>query len=316
MTLEAKGLSWSRGGNLVLDDVTLRPTEGETIGILGPNGSGKSSLLRALGGLAHPQQGTVTLEGTDIRRLRRRQIARRVAMVSQHATTDVDLAVIDVVRLGRIPHSSAFGGDDEGERVVADAIARTGLTDKAHDLWHTLSGGEQQRAQIARALAQEPRELLLDEPTNHRRRRAENGPYQAEDRGENTDDCGFGRLHGSRGHQSCQRVQAQHRGGQRVPVTAGEDEESQVREHLCAAEQGQGRHPARANPRQCRQIPAEPRAARHNDEERIGIRHHPGGRGVRGGTGDGRHDADEPATQLVGHAKGRMHRSIIAAVHR
>ena len=70
MTLEAKGLSWSRGGNLVLDDVTLRPTEGETIGILGPNGSGKSSLLRALGGLAHPQQGTVTLEGTDIRRLR------------------------------------------------------------------------------------------------------------------------------------------------------------------------------------------------------------------------------------------------------
>ena len=167
MTLEAKGLSWSRGGNLVLDDVTLRPTEGETIGILGPNGSGKSSLLRALGGLAHPQQGTVTLEGTDIRRLRRRQIAWRVAMVSQHATTDVDLAVIDVVRLGRIPHSSAFGGDDEGERVVADAIARTGLTDKAHDLWHTLSGGEQQRAQIARALAQEPRELLLDEPTNH-----------------------------------------------------------------------------------------------------------------------------------------------------
>ncbi|MBD0862048.1 ABC transporter ATP-binding protein [Gordonia sp. zg691] len=167
MTIRAHKVSWTRGGNLVLDDVTLVAEPGEMIGILGPNGSGKSSLLRALGGLARPQLGEVSIDGTDITTIRRRQLARRVAVVSQHATTDVDLSVIDVVRLGRIPHRSTFGDDDHGERVVAEVLARTGLASKAHDRWHTLSGGEKQRAQIARALAQEPAELLLDEPTNH-----------------------------------------------------------------------------------------------------------------------------------------------------
>ena len=168
MTLRAKNLSWNRGGTLVLDDVSLDPMPGETIGILGPNGSGKSSLLRALAGIARPQQGTVTLDGTGIGSLRRRDVARRVAMVSQHATTETDIAVIDVVRLGRIPHASSFGGRSVDEdRVVEAALERTGLADKATRSWRTLSGGEQQRAQIARALAQEPQELLLDEPTNH-----------------------------------------------------------------------------------------------------------------------------------------------------
>ncbi len=167
MTIHAKKVSWSRSGHLVLDEVTVEPLPGETIGILGPNGSGKSSLLRALAGLARPQSGEVTIDGTDITSIRRRQVARRVAVVAQHATTDVDLSVVDVVRLGRIPHRSAFGDDEDGQLVVADVLARTGLTDKAHHRWHTLSGGEKQRAQIARALAQEPTELLLDEPTNH-----------------------------------------------------------------------------------------------------------------------------------------------------
>lgn len=168
MTLEAQRVSWRRGGSLVLDGVTLRPEHGSTVGLLGPNGSGKSSLLRLLQGIAKPDSGTITLDGTELSRLRRREIAQTVASVTQHADTDVDIVVRDVVRLGRTPHRSAFGGElARDERIIAKALEQVGLTAKADHLWHTLSGGECQRVHIARALAQEPRELLLDEPTNH-----------------------------------------------------------------------------------------------------------------------------------------------------
>ncbi|WP_456284613.1 ABC transporter ATP-binding protein [Microbacterium sp. JZ70] len=168
MTLEAERVSWRRGGALVVDGVSLRPEPGQTIGLLGPNGSGKSSLLRLLQGLARPDAGRVTLDGADLSQLRRREVARAIATVTQHAETDADIVVRDVVRLGRTPHRPLLGGETaHDERAIADALERVGLADKADRLWHALSGGERQRAHIARALAQEPRELLLDEPTNH-----------------------------------------------------------------------------------------------------------------------------------------------------
>jgi iron complex transport system ATP-binding protein len=168
VTLEARQVSWNRGGALVVDGVTLTPTPGSTVGLLGPNGSGKSSLLRLLTGTARPDAGTVTLDGAELGSLPRRDVARAVAVVSQHADTDTDIRVRDVVRLGRIPHRGFLGAAAAGdEAAVAAALEHTGLADKADRLWHTLSGGERQRVHIARALAQEPRELLLDEPTNH-----------------------------------------------------------------------------------------------------------------------------------------------------
>ncbi|PTR28777.1 iron complex transport system ATP-binding protein [Rhodococcus sp. OK519] len=168
MTLSAKDVGWSRDGHLVLDGVTVVAERGETVGLLGPNGSGKSSLLRLLAGIAAPDTGTVTLDDADIRTVRRRQIARRVAMVDQHAHTDVDVTVLDVVRLGRIPHRGVFGSDPAvDDAAIQKALAGTGMSERRGRAWHTLSGGERQRAQIARALAQEPEHLLLDEPTNH-----------------------------------------------------------------------------------------------------------------------------------------------------
>ncbi|NKY59054.1 ABC transporter ATP-binding protein [Nocardia flavorosea] len=168
MTLHADTVSWNRGGALVVDGVTVTPEPGETVGLLGPNGSGKSSLLHLLNGVVRPTAGVVTLDGDDLSAMRRRDIARAVAVVGQHADTDLDITVGDVVRLGRIPHRTTFGGDPVADdAAVASALEHTGLTAKANRLWHRLSGGEKQRAQIARALAQEPRELLLDEPTNH-----------------------------------------------------------------------------------------------------------------------------------------------------
>lgn len=168
MTLSAERVSWRRGGALVVDGVTVHPEPGSTVGLLGPNGSGKSSLLRLLQGREHPDTGMVRLDDRDIASLRTRDVARVVATVSQHADTDVELTVRDVVRLGRTPYRSFWAGDTKADdRAVDAALAQVQLADKADHDWHVLSGGERQRAQIARALAQEPRELLLDEPTNH-----------------------------------------------------------------------------------------------------------------------------------------------------
>ncbi|MBL1080323.1 ABC transporter ATP-binding protein [Nocardia sp. 2] len=168
MTLRALDLTWTRSGRMVLDGVTLDPEPGSTVGLLGPNGSGKSSLLRLMAGLDRADSGQVLLDQAALHTIRRRQLARRIALVGQHADTELDLTVHDVVRLGRIPHRGPFGGDPALDTAAIDqALKVAGLVDKAADRWHTLSGGERQRTLIASALAQEPRELLLDEPTNH-----------------------------------------------------------------------------------------------------------------------------------------------------
>ncbi|MFE4538676.1 ABC transporter ATP-binding protein [Streptomyces scopuliridis] len=168
MTLRTERVSRTADGRLILDGVSLAPPPGAMTGLLGPNGSGKSTLLRLLAGVLAPGCGVVTLDGRPLDELRRRDIARRVAVVEQQADTLVELSVADVVRLGRIPHRRPWHPPTSAdERAVTAALERTGLSDRACQRWSTLSGGERQRVQIARALAQEPRELLLDEPTNH-----------------------------------------------------------------------------------------------------------------------------------------------------
>ncbi|MFE7270564.1 ABC transporter ATP-binding protein [Streptomyces sp. NPDC057623] len=153
---------------VIVDGITLTLRPGETVGLLGPNGSGKSTLLRLLAGVLAPSAGLVTLDGRPLSEVGRRATARRVATVEQHAHTQTELTVRDVVALGRVPHRRAWTPPAAADaEAVTAALARTGLTDRAGQSWHTLSGGERQRTQIARALAQEPRELLLDEPTNH-----------------------------------------------------------------------------------------------------------------------------------------------------
>ncbi|PZT73519.1 MULTISPECIES: ABC transporter ATP-binding protein [unclassified Streptomyces] len=166
--LRADRVGREAAGRLLLDGVTLAPGPGTTVGLIGPNGSGKSTLLRILAGVLAPHTGVVTLDGAPLAATGRRAVARRVAVVDQHAVTQEELSVLDVVRLGRIPHRRAWSAPTgEDAAAVDEALERTGLTDRRDQSWHTLSGGERQRVQIARALAQRPRELLLDEPTNH-----------------------------------------------------------------------------------------------------------------------------------------------------
>ncbi|WP_417309058.1 ABC transporter ATP-binding protein [Devosia sp.] len=168
MSIKAKNLIWSAGGKRILNGVSLEARPGQMLGLLGPNGSGKSSLLRLLAGLRQPAEGKVTLDGRDMRQLSRKAIARRVALVEQHAATESAVRVRDVVALGRIPHQAMLAGATHADVEAVDAaLARVGMQDRDKQLWQSLSGGERQRVHIARALAQAPRELLLDEPTNH-----------------------------------------------------------------------------------------------------------------------------------------------------
>ena len=128
MSLATRNVSWNVGGRQVVSDVTLDVTPGTTLGLLGPNGSGKSSLLRLLAGVRKPASGRVLLDGADLHRLRRRDIARRIAVVEQHAQTELDLTVSDVVKLGRIPHRSTWSAEDSTDRsAVAEALARVEL---------------------------------------------------------------------------------------------------------------------------------------------------------------------------------------------
>lgn len=168
MTILAQNLVWGVRGRTIVNDVSLTVAEGETLGLIGPNGSGKSSLLRVLSGLRAPQSGRVEILGQDVARLSRRALARQVAFVQQNATTDTNVAVRDVVRLGRTPHRSALAGwTATDEAAVTAALAQVDMSDRRGQPWQTLSGGERQRVHIARALAQTPRVMFLDEPTNH-----------------------------------------------------------------------------------------------------------------------------------------------------
>src|SRR5690606_1409706 len=150
------------------ENVTLDVVPGEMLGLVGPNGSGKSTLLHCLAGLRTPSGGEVTLDKHPVSAMSRRQVAQRIAFVSQQADTVDRISVLEAVQLGRTPWLGAltpYGTKDS--MIVEAALTDTDIVSLAQRRWQTLSGGERQRAHIARALAQTPKILLLDEPTNH-----------------------------------------------------------------------------------------------------------------------------------------------------
>jgi iron complex transport system ATP-binding protein len=149
-----------------LRDVTLSVGAGEIVALLGPNGSGKSTLLAVLGSEIAPRVGRVLLDGVDVRRIRRRAFARRIARLPQDPASPEGLSVGALVLSGRHPHRSAFEAvGTEDRAAVRRALRAMGLSDFAHRAIDHLSGGERRRAWLAMVLAQEAELLLLDEPT-------------------------------------------------------------------------------------------------------------------------------------------------------
>ncbi|MFC7860152.1 ABC transporter ATP-binding protein [Arthrobacter koreensis] len=157
-----------RSGRVLVDgvDCTLEP--GTFTGLLGPNGAGKSTLLHVLAGVLDPDAGTVRLRDRPLSSTRARERARSIALVEQSLPGETSQRVREVAALGRTPHRSLLAGDSRRDLdVVENSLAAAGVLRLAERSYSTLSGGEQQRVQLARALAQEPEVLLLDEPTNH-----------------------------------------------------------------------------------------------------------------------------------------------------
>lgn len=166
--LAAEGLVFGYRGRPVLEGVDLAVRSGEVLGIIGPNGSGKSTLMRLLAGILRPEQGVVRLGDLPLPAYRRRELARRLALVPQDPRLDFPFAVLEVALMGRAPHLSAmaFAGTRDLE-IARAALARLDVAHLERRPLDALSGGERQRVFLARALAQEPEVLLLDEPTTH-----------------------------------------------------------------------------------------------------------------------------------------------------
>jgi iron complex transport system ATP-binding protein len=163
--ISLRSVSVVLGGKRVVDGVDAVVERGEWVTLIGPNGAGKSTLLRAVAGLVD-FEGAIELDGAPAARLGRREIARRLAFVPQSPLLPPDLQVRDYVLLGRTPHIGPFGNESPGDVEAAErALHRLELDELARRPLRTLSGGEQQRAVLARALAQEAPMLLLDEPT-------------------------------------------------------------------------------------------------------------------------------------------------------
>lgn len=169
-TLEIKDVSCGYGKNAVVKGFSALFKSGEFVGILGANGSGKTTLLKAITGILPLMSGQVYYDGNTIKNLTRLDIAKNFAFVSQHKDgMFYKSTVLDIVTLGRLPHLKAFEWNlSKGHiDIVNQALAYTKTVSLKEREMHTLSGGENQRVFIAKALAQEPSVLILDEPTVH-----------------------------------------------------------------------------------------------------------------------------------------------------
>ncbi len=149
-----------------LDGVSMVVPRGSFYALLGSNGSGKSTLLRALLGMVPSESGKTRVSGRSVAEWDRRALAREVGVVAQAESVTFPLRVRDLVGMGRYPYLGPLQPETATDReAVRRAMERCDVGDLAHRFVSTLSGGELQRARIARALAQEPNALLLDEPT-------------------------------------------------------------------------------------------------------------------------------------------------------
>ena len=149
-----------------LSDVDARIVRGSFTAVIGPNGSGKSTLLRVLLGALVPDRGEVLFEEKPLAAYTRGELARSIGAVTQMEELPFPVTIRELVAMGRYAHLGAWRAEGESDRAaVASALTRCDIAALADRAITQVSGGERQRARIARALAQQPRTLVLDEPT-------------------------------------------------------------------------------------------------------------------------------------------------------
>lgn len=173
-TLSVDNVSWAapsstRGKALpILSNVSLSIDNGKFVGLIGPNGAGKSTLLRTIYRACKPDSGKVLVNGKDIWTLSSKEAARNTAVILQEQNEYMGLTVRDVVAQGLNPHKGLFEWDTHSDRErITSLMLDMELQELQHRPFSIMSGGEKQRAFLARALLQSPELLLMDEPTNH-----------------------------------------------------------------------------------------------------------------------------------------------------
>lgn len=166
--MEVNNLQAGYGDCPVLQQINFSVAAGEWVSIIGPNGSGKTTLLRLIGAYLTPSGGTVMVDGRRVETYARKDLARAIAVTGAQIPADFPFTVSEFVLLGRTPHMANWAWERPQDwRETAAAIQQTGLAKHSSQLVNQLSSGGQQKAVLARALAQQPTILLLDEPTVH-----------------------------------------------------------------------------------------------------------------------------------------------------
>jgi len=167
MRLEIKSLAMNIDGNVILHDINVSVENHEFVGIIGPNGSGKSTFLKCIYRVLRPTMGNIYIDGIDINDMSYQESALKIAVVAQNNFYSFDFPVLDIVLMGRFPHKGMLERDNPSDYDLArKALGKVGLADLEKRSFLTLSGGEQQRVFLARALVQETECMILDEPMN------------------------------------------------------------------------------------------------------------------------------------------------------
>ncbi len=150
----------------VLQNITLKVMPGEMVGLIGPNGSGKSTIIKAFSRVIHPTSGEIVINGQEIRKIPRRELACMIGVVPQMPLLPSTFTAFEIVLMGRNPHLGLFQSEDRQDlALVWQAMQKTGTDSLANRYINELSGGEIQCVLVARVLVQETEAILLDEPT-------------------------------------------------------------------------------------------------------------------------------------------------------
>lgn len=168
MEILAEAVKMFIGDKEILKGIDFSLHNKEFLGIIGPNGSGKSTFLKCVYRVQKPTSGDIYFDGRKLDELSYRESALKLAVVAQHNFYSFDFSVLEVVLMGRSPHKKMLERDNlEDFQIARSALQRVGMEGFEQRMFSTLSGGEQQRVILARALTQQTECLVLDEPTNH-----------------------------------------------------------------------------------------------------------------------------------------------------
>lgn len=166
--ITTENLDVGYGKRTVISNVQIDAFRGQVICLLGPNGAGKSTILRTLSGLLAPVKGAVRIDGEDISKIKKKEIAQKLSLVLTDAVTPALTTVEALVSMGRTPYTNFLGRLSEHDHeIIRKSLETVGATHLKDRLYSELSDGEKQKVMIARALVQEPELIILDEPTSH-----------------------------------------------------------------------------------------------------------------------------------------------------